>query len=146
MHVNQSHAAQGLDDVLREQPDKKDMIMHNLKESLLPLIDKWVCLQNDGVKSSAFFSKISCCLPNYFFLTFPVLVNIRIYLYWQSRLFGVLSEQTGQPKTYCKANENGSLWPCDDEGWADFLSPYCIIDYQKQTPFFEFTGLKHKLM
>lgn len=37
-----TQATHNLDDVLREQPDKKDMIMSNLKESLLTLIDKQI--------------------------------------------------------------------------------------------------------
>ncbi|KAL8576511.1 hypothetical protein ACOMHN_003069 [Nucella lapillus] len=37
-----NQTTQSLDDVLKEQPDKKDMIMNNLKESLLPLIDKQI--------------------------------------------------------------------------------------------------------
>jgi hypothetical protein len=40
MFCCQTHTTRSLDDVLTEQPDKRDMIMHNLKDSLLPMIDK----------------------------------------------------------------------------------------------------------
>lgn len=37
-----THTTHCLDDVLTVQPDKREMIMHNLKDNLLPLIDKQI--------------------------------------------------------------------------------------------------------
>lgn len=44
----QTPSIASLDDFLKEQPDKKDMIMSNLKGTLLPLIDKYVKIGGRG--------------------------------------------------------------------------------------------------
>ncbi|XP_041360109.1 pumilio homolog 3-like [Gigantopelta aegis] len=41
-----NHATKSLDQILTEQPDKKDMILSNMKEALLPLVDKEILIHS----------------------------------------------------------------------------------------------------